>query len=1088
MVIGDETLKEIGEFIILLLVHLSFISNLVLMIVIYRKKQNSFVQVISFTLAFTLMIWNLGTMLELDYRLITGNTVASTISIMLIDICYLAICFEPIVILFLGRVIYQHDWHPKMKHMALFIIPTISFMMVCTNPLHNLFFKNFSLYSSEAVYGPYYYFHSLYSYGCILVGLAFLVVFAFRSSGILSKQFFMIVFSIIIPLTGNVLFSFGFADLPFSINACLFTVSSICIFVAIFKYQFFAVTPIDMRQVIDLISEGFLQTDKSMKIVDYNNMLISLFPNTTLNTQEITLDEFFEQSELRSYKNECEELYNHSKKNRASANIHIDLPDSNHFTMQITPFFNHDEYTGSIVIFKNIMRSKPENETDLQNALNKVEENNRNLSVKIEENIARFEEDRQASQAIYDSNPQINFIIDLEYNIIDCNPAALEFYKFANKDELKKNVIPMLNSVIPKKMPNGADSIPISKRLADAYNLGETSFDTLLLFDGEEIPFHFDLKRVQYKNAGVIAVYQTDLRELKKIEKDLEQRDMLLSAINTVSARLVSVENEDFDKSFGESIAMLGRSIDVERVVVWKNFERDGALYCTQIHEWCEGAERQHGMPHTINIKYSDTVPTWETTLRQGKCVNSISKNLLPIEKAQMELQGIISVLAVPLFVRDMFWGFVGFDDCVNERVFSEMEESTLGSGAMLIAAALFRNEMTNNLIVAKDDALSSARAKSTFLANMSHEIRTPMNAIIGMTTIAKNATSPQKISECLSEISIASTHLLGVINDILDVSKIEAEKFELARDEFDFMETIKKITTITAESIKRKKQIFEIDCDPNIPKRLIGDDLRFSQIITNFLSNAIKFTPEHGKIGLEAKLTSDNGDEVELTVAVTDTGIGISPEQQQHLFAAFEQADRSTSRKYGGTGLGLVISKNIIMQMGGNVKVTSEIGKGSRFEFNVFLTKGSDDEAYVENTVPEQIEKFDYTGKHILLVEDVDINREIIIALLEDTNITIDCAENGLAGAEKFLANQDKYDLIFMDIQMPLMDGFDATKKIRAADTPKAKSVPIVAMTANAFKEDVEKCRECGMDDHIAKPIDLNIILNKLHKYIIAR
>jgi len=1076
---------KIGEIITLLLVHLSFVSSIVLIIVLHRKSQQSFIQVASFALAFTLMIWNLGTMLEMDYRLITGSTVTGTISIMLIDLCYLAICFEPIVIFFLGRAIYQPDWRPSLRHNFLFVIPVISFMMVCTNPLHNLFFSHFSLYSSEAVYGPYYYFHSIYSYGCILVGLAYIVRFAFHSSGILSRQFFLILGSILIPLAGNVLFSFGLADLPFSINACLFTVSSICIFVAILKYRFITVTPLDMRQVVDLISDGFLQTDSKMSIVNYNSMLTRLFPNAAPITPETTVEDFFEKSGFNLQKKECVELYNKSIVNKASANMEINASNLQSFTMKITPFYNEEEYTGSIIIFKTIAGAKLASETELQSALNEVEESNRNLSVKIEESIAQLEEERRARQSLYDSNPHINFIADLNYNVIDGNPSAVKFYGFENKEDFKQGLLKKISQSILEKMPNGEEPIPISRRFADAAANGETSFDTMLLFDGEEIPFHFDLKIIPYKGSEVVAAYQTDLRELRRVEKDLERRDMLLSAINKVAARLISVEDGDFDKSFGESIAMLGRSIGVERVVVWKNYEEDGALYCTQIHEWCEGAEIQHGKPHTINIKYSDTVPTWESTLSRGKCVNSIAKNLLPAERAQMERQGIVSVLAVPLFVRDMFWGFVGFDDCVNERVFSEMEESTLGSGAMLIAAALFRNEITNNLILAKDDALSSARAKSSFLANMSHEIRTPMNAIIGMTTIAKNANSPQKINECLSEISIASNHLLGVINDILDVSKIEAEKFELACDEFNFMETIKKICTITADSIKRKNQIFELDCDPKIPKRLIGDDLRFSQVITNFLSNAIKFTPENGKIRLEARCAADNGREVELTLAITDTGIGITPKQQKNLFTAFEQADRSTSRKYGGTGLGLVISKNIVTQMGGSIRVTSKIGEGSRFEFNVFLAKGSNEDIYIENSIPEHTLKFDFTGKRVLLVEDVEINREIIISLLEDTHIEIDCAENGQIGVNMFSDNQDKYDLIFMDIQMPLMDGFDATRKIRAMDGTKAKSIPIVAMTANAFKEDVEKCRACGMDDHIAKPIDLELLLKKIHKYL---
>ena len=714
----------------------------------------------------------------------------------------------------------------------------------------------------------------------------------------------------------------------------------------------------------------------------------------------------------------------------------------------------------------------------LEKALDEIEDYNRNLNEKNE-----------VSQAIYDSNPQSNFIVGLDFSVIDCNPAAMKFYQYQDKEMLKKGILAKISTAILPIMPNGAVSIPITQRFADVIKCGETSFDTILSLNGEEIPLHFNLKQVQYKNSRVVAVYQTDLRELKKTEKDLERRESLLSALNAVASHLILVDNEDFEKSLWESISMLGKSVDVDRVTIWKNFEHDNALYCTQIHEWSNGVEMQHGMAHTIDIQYAKTIPTWEKTLRSGQCINTVTKNMIDVERIQMQRQGVVSMLVVPIFIRDVFWGFVGYDDCENERVFSEVEEMTLKSGGMMIASTLLRNEMTKNLIEAKDEALSSTRAKSIFLANMSHEIRTPMNAIIGMTSIAQKEESSPKVIECLNEISIASKHLLGVINDILDVSKIEAEKFELAYDVFDFRDTLNKIRTLTAASAKRKQLTFAMDCDPNIPDRLVGDDLRFSQVITNLLSNAVKFTPEHGTIGLTLKRGNGHenhaDNEVEVIVTVTDTGIGISPEQQRNLFGAFEQAERSTARKYGGTGLGLVISKNIVTQMGGQITMTSEPGKGSRFEFNVFFTVSDETDTAIESENTITIEQCDFTGKHILLVEDIEINRAIVQSLLEGTHVDIDCAENGEEGVEMFLSNQDKYDLIFMDIQMPLLDGFEATKRIRAIDTEKALSVPIVAMTANAFKEDAEKCKLCGMDDHIAKPIDVDILLTKTYKYL---
>ena len=754
------------------------------------------------------------------------------------------------------------------------------------------------------------------------------------------------------------------------------------------------------------------------------------------------------------------------------------------FTLSMVINWNINHMRLSDIVAKTELR---EGQTALQIALAEIEEYNRTLSEKIEDGVAQLEEERQSRQFIYDSNPQINFIIGDDNQIIDCNSAALKYYGFADKDALKAGVIGKINAAILEKMPGGTDSIPTSRRIADAHAQGETSFDTLLAFDGEIIPFHFDLKRVRHKNSWVIAVYQTDLRLLKKFEKDAELRDKLLSAVNTVAAALMNVDEASFPISLWESLSMLGRSVEVQRVTVWQNFERDGELYCTQINEWYEGVEMQHGKKHTIDIRYAQIIPTWETILASGRCVNAMIKDMIDVERMQMERQGVVSVLAVPIFVKSKFWGFVGFDDCINERTFNEIEEEALKGGGMLVASAVLRDEMTSTLIEAKDAALSSTRAKSAFLANMSHEIRTPMNAIIGMTTIAQNEASLPKIHECLSEISVASKHLLGVINDILDVSKIEAEKFELAHDEFDFMKMLDKITTITSEAIHRKQQIFSLDCDPSIPKKLIGDDLRLSQVMTNLLSNAVKFTPEHGHIRLEIKQGKAvrEDDAFELLVTVTDTGIGITPEQQKNLFSAFMQADNSTSKKYGGTGLGLVISKNIVTLMGGDIALTSEVGKGSCFSFNVFLTKSAAPEVSTDPIQAEQIESYNFADKRILLVEDIEINRVIIMALLEGTQVAIDCAENGQRGLEMFAAAENQYDLVFMDIQMPLMDGFESTQRIRALESPRAKSVPIIAMTANAFKEDVERCKACGMDDHIAKPIDLAILLTKMRKYI---
>ena len=566
----------------------------------------------------------------------------------------------------------------------------------------------------------------------------------------------------------------------------------------------------------------------------------------------------------------------------------------------------------------------------------------------------------------------------------------------------------------------------------------------------------------------------------------LERQDMLSHTVNAVASRLMSVEDEDFLTALHDSFALLGKSIDVQRVTIWKNFEEDGELYFTKVHEWSENAALQHGAENYMaKIKYSQMVPRWQQVLGSGRCINMPVKDMIPSEKEQMQRFGVVSILIIPIFIRDKFWGYIGFDDCKNIRMFSEAEENALESGGLLVASAILRNEINENLVIAKEEAMASANAKSAFLANMSHEIRTPMNAIIGMTTIAKNANSLEKTNECLGKISVAAQHLLGIINDILDMSKIEAQKFELAYDEFDFEKMVENICTMTTNRVEEKCQIFELECDESIPKNLVGDELRFSQVITNLLSNAVKFTPEHGTVRLEFKQIVDRGDAVELEVTVTDTGIGISPEQKTNLFNAFEQADRGISRRFGGTGLGLVISKNIVELMGGKIVMKSELGKGSRFSFSVQLSKGTGKEMAGEHVNDVQGDVYNFTGKHLLVVEDVDINREIIMSLLEGTNIEIDCAENGQIACEMVANNPGKYHLIFMDIHMPIMDGYTATKQLRDMEKDNEFPVPIIAMTANAFKEDIEKCKDCGMNDHIAKPVDLNLVLRKMHKHL---
>ena len=382
-------------------------------------------------------------------------------------------------------------------------------------------------------------------------------------------------------------------------------------------------------------------------------------------------------------------------------------------------------------------------------------------------------------------------------------------------------------------------------------------------------------------------------------------------------------------------------------------------------------------------------------------------------------------------------------------------------------------------------EANAASRAKSDFLSAMSHEIRTPMNAIIGMTTIARREKDLERINYALEKIETASTHLLGVINDILDISKIEENKMELSCINFNLNKMIDRVCNVVLNKMLDKHQHFSLEIDPDIPKILFGDDQRLAQVIVNLLSNATKFTPEHGNITFITKLISVKNDKCVIQMLIKDSGIGITQEGQKKLFSKFHQAEAGTSRKYGGTGLGLAISKSILEMMEGEIWVESELEKGSSFFFTVTLGIPRNIEG--DTSSLESYEENDFSGKVILLVDDVDINLEIVSTLLEPTGIIIETAVSGIIAIELFIANPDRYDLIFMDIQMPGLDGMEATKMIRAINTPKAASIPIIAMTANVFKEDIEQCLDAGMNGHLGKPINIDDVMEILSQHLKA-
>ena len=810
-------------------------------------------------------------------------------------------------------------------------------------------------------------------------------------------------------------------------------------------------------------------------------------------------------------------------------------------------------------------------------------------------------------------------VIDDKLRFLSCNDAILKILETTEEYYLEHFV-----EFSPEFQSDGSRSIDrivdVHRRALDGENL---VFEwEHLTSSGEHVPFEITLTRSKYRGSYVVLAYQYDLRNTKKMMESISKQSELLrirleqqELLSDISRGLISSGNSE--DHINKAIAKLGYYHNVSHVTIFEiDFQENKTK---RAYYWSandvEYSMNDFALQDLVISSFPKRCPDIMalpflscSDVRSSQ--NAAFRSFLKID--------VLAFIAVPLYVEGRLWGVLSVEQCAAPREWTDNEKTFVAITAGTIAGVLMRNIYNTMLKAALEKATVASRAKGEFLSNMSHEIRTPLNAIIGMAAIGKKAPGIGRKNYALDRIDDASTHLLGLINDILDISKIEANKFELSPEEFNFEKMLQRVVNVVNFRVEEKHQKFRIYVDRKIPHYLLGDDQRLSQVITNLVGNAIKFTPEKGKINIGTYFLGEEDGLCDIQISITDTGIGISPEQQTNLFQSFQQAESSTSRKFGGTGLGLAISKRIIEMMNGKIWIESELGKGATFAFSFKMQRGSqkddllqtrsvnwnhvrvlvvdddvdtlpflkmhldelevycdtaksaedalslvktngpydlylidwllpgmdgikltsilksqetkkgkatvimfsagnwsevEDEAKmagvdkflskplfstaVKEAIDSCFSEYDrqvsdvsqtvpvFAGRCVLLAEDVEINREIVLSLLEATKLEIDCAENGEIAVQKFLAAPDRYDMILMDFQMPVMDGLTAAKKIRALDIPKAKTIPIVALTANVFREDIEKCINAGMDDHLGKPLNLDELLNMLRKYL---
>lgn len=905
----------------------------------------------------------------------------------------------------------------KGKVLSLLIIPLIIVFSVWTNDTHRLFLKRYLENGSYLIGGPLYYVSIIYNYFFVLLGCLLMFIYMKRAKHYQNKlSMFHILAAVLIPLVSNIVYLF----LKLNIDTTVFGLTAS---VFILMYESLKKEGIDFKEKVKNIvykytSDMILVTDKSGIIIDFNEN----FYNTFSKLMGITELKYKRIGDILS--SNCMNIVNNGSG--------IVEKFGRWFEIKTNNIQEKNKIIGKIIFFHEITEIK-----------------------KLQEKQA-IENERY--RILFEFAP-IGIVLEDENGvIIDANPYFVSMQSIP-KDELIGKHISFL---APK------EDIELVRMNIDKILSGKTLIQTVrsLGKSGETRYSELYETKITLPNGrpGILSIQKDITRQVvaQNIIRKLAKYQQLVLEL---ALNFINLPVEELEKELRKAIEIVAKELNIDRLRVYK-FSNDEAY---SVADWFYSTSESDLVSTSFNL--NEVKGEEYANLFAGKQF-VVEKDKTNIEIIKEYLRNYNTSLITPIKLNNNIIGFISAAS-LEKREWSVPEKRIM----LLLATLLTNTEMRKNyeqeLIIARKKAEEASIAKSAFLANMSHEIRTPLNGIIGFANLLKETPLNETQQKYVDTILKSSEILIGILNDILDLAKIESGKFQIESTECNLKAELQSSLILYEAKAKEKNVTYTVYIDQNISDMVEVDSLRLQQVLFNLINNAIKFTPSGGKVSVSVEKVSEDELFENVRFTVEDTGIGIPKERLDKIFEPFEQADISITKKYGGTGLGLAISQHIVNLMGSSIIVKSEEGKGSEFSFELRLKKVKSQQEKREAI--NKAKKY-YRAK-VLVAEDYDINRLFMSELLKKYGITPDFAINGKEAVDKALSQ--KYDLIFMDVLMPELDGLEATKKIRAVDL----DTPIVALTAHALKNVKDEVLSVGMNDFVTKPVkieEIELILEK--------